>query len=145
MTKPKVTTNPVANQYTDSRERIIEYSHKGLGGLIALREMPDGTLLVQLYRHDDKVQITVADRQPRVEIVHGRDPDSSCEITVYVDGKPATDVTEEDIDPGRGWERSDWDERVEAARNDENYSPAFKAALLETLDAYSDSKYIDED
>lgn len=65
MSKPKVTTNPVANTYTGDRERIIEYSIRhpsrgSIGGLIALREMPDGTLLVNLYRHDPEVDIRVS-------------------------------------------------------------------------------------
>lgn len=58
MTKPKVTTNPVANQYASTDERIIEYSNgMGVGGLIGLRNLEDGTMRVELYRHDDTVEI----------------------------------------------------------------------------------------
>jgi hypothetical protein len=60
MPKPKVTVNPVANAYTSANERIVEYSHKGLGGLMALRALDDGTLLVNLYRHDEGVLIRVS-------------------------------------------------------------------------------------
>lgn len=60
MAKPKVDTNPVANQYAMPNERIVEYSTRsGLGGLISLREADDGRLLVELYRHDAAVEITV--------------------------------------------------------------------------------------
>jgi hypothetical protein len=59
MPKPKVNTNPVANNYSAPNERIIEYSSKSGGGLIALRETDDGRLTVDLYRHDDTVDIRV--------------------------------------------------------------------------------------
>ena len=59
MAKPSVNTNPVANQYTGRTERIIEYSSPNGGGLISLRVMDDGTLRVDLYRHDPTVTITV--------------------------------------------------------------------------------------
>lgn len=63
MPKPKVTVNPVANNYAGPNERIIEYSVRGpggtLGGLIALRLADDGTLVVDLYNHDKDVDIRV--------------------------------------------------------------------------------------
>lgn len=64
MPKPRVTTNPVANAYTGCDERIVEYSiphdSKGaIGGLIAFRRLSDGTLRVDLYRHDPEVTIHV--------------------------------------------------------------------------------------
>lgn len=140
MTKPKVTTNPVANQYAGPNERIIEYSHKGLGGLIAFRQTEDGNLRVDLYRHDEGVQINTG-QAPKVEIVHGRDPDSECGLTVFLNGE-SVKFTEEDIDPGRGYTREDWDERIRDAEEDTTSSPAFKEAVLSTLEAYSGNKYI---
>ena len=59
MAKPSVNTNPVANQYAGHTERIIEYSSPNGGGLISLRTMDDGTLRVDLYRHDPTVTIVV--------------------------------------------------------------------------------------
>lgn len=63
MPKPKVTVNPVANNYAGSNERIVEYSVRGpngtLGGLIALRLTDDGTLVLDLYNHDKGVDIRV--------------------------------------------------------------------------------------
>lgn len=58
MPKPKVNTNPVANNYSAPNERIIEYSSKSGGGLIAFREV-DGRLIVELYRHDATVDVSV--------------------------------------------------------------------------------------
>lgn len=59
MAKPKVNTNPVANNYSHTNERIIEYSSKNGGGLISLRETDDGRLRVELYRHDATVDFSV--------------------------------------------------------------------------------------
>jgi hypothetical protein len=57
MAKPTVTTNPVANRYTTGNERIIEFSSKFGGGLIALRETPDDRLLVSVYNTDATVDV----------------------------------------------------------------------------------------
>lgn len=57
--------------------------------------------------------------QPVVQIIHSRDPDGECGIEVYVNGERVKDVTVEDIDPGRGYDREAIAERradaVEAA------------------------------
>lgn len=44
----------------------------------------------------------------RVEILHVRDPDSECGLSVWIDGAPV-EFALEDIDPGRGHIRSEWD------------------------------------
>jgi hypothetical protein len=59
MAKPRVLTKCVANNYTGPNERIIEFSSKSGGGLIAFRETGDRTLLVSVYRLDPTVQVTV--------------------------------------------------------------------------------------
>lgn len=63
MTKPRVTTNPVANQYTGPAERIVEFSDPDTdgpaGGLIALRRNPRGRLTVSVYRCDPTVDVIV--------------------------------------------------------------------------------------
>lgn len=56
MAKPKVDTRPVASNYAGPTERIVEYSHDGLGGLIAIQPVTGG-LGVYLYRHDENVKI----------------------------------------------------------------------------------------
>jgi hypothetical protein len=84
-------------------------------------------------------------RSPKVEIVHGRDPDSECEITVFVDGERVSDVYVEDIDPGRGYDRSTWDERIADMRDNANLTEGFRTLAVDTLEAFSGSKYIEED
>lgn len=64
MAKPSVNTKPVASQYAALNERIIEFTngsrsaeaHKG--GLIAFRDLDDGTFLVSVYRTDPGVIVT---------------------------------------------------------------------------------------
>ena len=57
--KPRVKTKCVANSYAASDERIVEFSNgsrTGLrGGLIALRNCPDGKLLLNVYETDPGV------------------------------------------------------------------------------------------
>lgn len=62
MRKPTVLTKCIANMHTDANERIIEYSDRetGLGGLISLRRLEDGSLRVHLYRHDERVDVKVS-------------------------------------------------------------------------------------
>jgi hypothetical protein len=60
MRKPKVTINCVASHYAGPDERIIEFSSKGGGGLIAFRVADDGRLLVDVYRQDRTVKVRVA-------------------------------------------------------------------------------------
>ena len=65
--KPTVTANPGADQYSASNEKIIEYSAPdGSGGLISFRWMyteaaDAGVLQVELYRHDPAVKIIIGD------------------------------------------------------------------------------------
>lgn len=44
----------------------------------------------------------------RVDVIHDRDPDSACDITVYVDGRRVDDCHEWSFDPGSGWEMNDF-------------------------------------
>lgn len=50
--KPNVNVNPVANQYTTKRERIIEFKAGNTGGLISFYIQDDGTATIHLYRLD---------------------------------------------------------------------------------------------
>lgn len=93
----------------------------------------------------------------RIEILHERDPDSGCDITVWVDGVEIavgddatwvhgipvqTDVV--NIDPGAGHTSEDWDESRDFDVADERgRSFAFKSAVAQAYDQASDSKYID--
>jgi hypothetical protein len=63
MRRPSVTLKCSADVYADkTRERIVEFSDPvlGVGGLISFRRCDDGTLLVQAYRCDEKVQVNPA-------------------------------------------------------------------------------------
>lgn len=72
----------------------------------------------------------------KVQILHGRDPDSECELTVFVDGQrvPNTEVYVEDIDPGRGYEDGVWKERIEDSRSD---TTEFGQLVTRTLEQYA--------
>lgn len=77
----------------------------------------------------------------KVQILHSRDPDSACDIVVYVDGVLATDVEVEDIDPGRGYSAADWQERIDSTDTNTPFGQQAKAWLEEA----ADSQYIVED
>ena len=47
-----------------------------------------------------------------IEVLHVRDADGGCTHAVYVDGVETNEVTVGDVDPGRGWERADWQEHL---------------------------------
>lgn len=61
MARIKVNTSPVADSYSSRDEKIVEYSSPNGGGLIAFRLMEDGTLRVDLYRHDPTVVVVVGE------------------------------------------------------------------------------------
>jgi hypothetical protein len=69
MPRPHVTTRCVADAYTDkARERIVEFGTTGQtggGGLIAIRNHPDGTTSVSVYRCDPDVVVCAGDQQIR--------------------------------------------------------------------------------
>lgn len=79
---------------------------------------------------------------PKVQILHQRDPDSECYLTVWIDGKQVAITDECDIDPGHGYDAADWWEstRVYATQRDEFETAAY-AAMIEA----SDSNYITGD
>jgi hypothetical protein len=61
MSRPRITTDCVADAYAGPNERIIEYAAAGPnapGGLISLRHDPgSGRLAVSAYRHDARVHV----------------------------------------------------------------------------------------
>lgn len=81
----------------------------------------------------------------RIEILHTRDPDAGCDFTVFIDGERVDKFEVADIDPGRGYLRSDWDEHTEWITNESDYSPAFRDAVLAARTEYASSEYIEED
>jgi hypothetical protein len=56
--KVKVNVNPPANALSGSHERTIEVSFpSGNGCLVTLRELDDGTCVVEVYRADKAVEV----------------------------------------------------------------------------------------
>lgn len=47
----------------------------------------------------------------RIDIIHMRDPDSSCDVTVYVDGVSSADVKIHSFDPGAGYNMDEFEEQ----------------------------------
>jgi hypothetical protein len=102
-----------------------------------LQDQPDSTVMNFGVENGDRVLDLVPERGAmRVQILHGRDPDSDCGITVFVNGKriPDQDVSIEDIDPGRGYEPEDWEERLEESRAD---TTEFGQLVTATLEQFS--------
>jgi hypothetical protein len=62
---------------------------------------------------------------PKIEVLHERDPDSSCDISVYLDGVLAR-TTEQSVDPGAGGSRADWAQHTANVEADETLTPAFR-------------------
>lgn len=110
----------------------------GVGGESAL------PFIVQMAK-DLWPQHAVAVPLPRIEILHDRDPDSGCGVVMYVNGVLTSPTLYEDIDPGRGYHRSDWDNYIQLATERTDISEAFREACLQHLNDAADSQYIRED
>lgn len=69
MPRPHVSTRCVADAYADkSSERIVEFGttrRKGGGGLISIRNHPDGSVTVSVYRCDPDVIVCAGYQQIR--------------------------------------------------------------------------------
>ena len=81
----------------------------------------------------------------KIETIVVRDPDGDTSVETFVDGEPAStdNVTEYEIDAGRGYDWSDWcasrDFDLAAASH-----PKVRAALEEAYDDPPGGKYIDK-
>lgn len=80
---------------------------------------------------------------PKVEMLVVRDPDAQTDVTLFMDGVEFTDVSYEHVDPGAGYDGSDWDEHTESVSTDKSYSQAFREAVVRARDEHADSQYID--
>lgn len=85
--------------------------------------------------------VTVERLRPKVQVLHGRHPDMGCEVDVYVNDVKVEAETE-DVDPGSGYSRSDWDERIAEAEKD---TSKFGQAVLAELHSAEDSPYIEDE
>jgi hypothetical protein len=82
----------------------------------------------------------------KIDIIHVRDPDSECGMTVFVDGKRVDNVAVEDIDPGRGWQRADYNDRLyDAIVAFEADESEYNQAVVAELNGAADSQGIDDD
>lgn len=82
----------------------------------------------------------------KIEILVVRDPNGDTGIKVFIDGDDVTDKANiVDVDPGRGYMRSDWDANIEDVRNDASLSPMFRELAVREYQEYANSEYIDED
>lgn len=82
-------------------------------------------------------------RPPRVQVLHSRDPDSSCDLRVWINGREV-EVTEVcDVDPGAGHSREDWNDRIRHyGRSRSAFARACRAWLRE---AGQSPHIVDED
>lgn len=78
-----------------------------------------------------------------VEVLHQRDPDGGCDLTVWVNGIETTAFTE-DVDPGRGHDVEDWDDNTDVLRACPGLSDAFRSAAVAARVEARSSKYIEE-
>lgn len=85
----------------------------------------------------------MTDSRLSAEVLHVRDPDSACNIRLWVNGVEVS-FDEVSVDPGAGWLRSDWDDYTATIEQPAEYSPGFKAAALEARNEWADNKYVEE-
>lgn len=77
----------------------------------------------------------------KIQIIHSRDPDSECFHRIFVDDvelkhwagtlPDGVTVEIEDLDPGRGYDDADWDERTADADDGTAFGAALAADLAE--------------
>lgn len=96
--------------------------------------------------HDRRVQRQEVepDLSQTIEILHTRDPDGDCGVQLFVGGQLWNgNVNVVDLDPGRGYRRSDWEESKEYDTT--HGSPMFCQAVTEAYEAFDNNQYIEED
>jgi hypothetical protein len=81
-------------------------------------------------------------RKPTLQVLHARHSDGGCFVGVYVDDV-VTHYELEDIDPGAGYARSDWNERIREAA--EHTDTTFGRDVHGALEEASDSEDIYDD
>lgn len=88
------------------------------------------------------VELDPDSSQSKIEVLHSRDPDSECEVTVWVDGE-IVGFDLEDVDPGRGHDLESWTARMHTTREQNpGRSPAFADAVDDTLQNWLESEYV---
>jgi hypothetical protein len=80
---------------------------------------------------------------PRIEVIVWRDPDSSNEVAVFVDGVKFDNPEVTDIDPGAGCSRTNWEESAASAVA--NATPEAAVLIADWFEQAGDSPYITDD
>lgn len=83
----------------------------------------------------------------KIEILHQRDPDGECSLTVYVNGKalPDNQVYVADVDPGASGSASNMRESAIEIETHQDRTPAFRQAAAQAYYDAAESKYAEED
>lgn len=78
----------------------------------------------------------------KIDILHVRDPDSACDVRVFLDGEEQNwqEVDVVDIDPGRGYTLEDWEENIAWA--EDMPESAFRDAVMEAYGTPPGAEYI---
>lgn len=115
-----------------TEDETEQHNATGLPGAIVVPRTADSSGAP--YTQDEAdVAVPTA---PKVQIIHSRDPDSECDLTVFVNGVKVN-FTEEDIDPGRGYDEESIQERRDEAeaRASRPDATEFDKAVAAALDA----------
>jgi hypothetical protein len=80
--------------------------------------------------------------QPKIEILCDRGPETETYITVFVNGEHFSEAVIRHVDPGKGHTAEDWEESIKEIEQ-ENYTPAFRDSVIDAMQEYSDSEWID--
>jgi len=82
---------------------------------------------------------------PQIEVLAVTCPDGDVHVRVFVDGVERDDFVIHAVDAGAGHTREDWNETTEWVRTREEYSLAFREAVVEARQDPPGSEYIEED
>lgn len=120
---------------SDHEERANEaYAAAGELALQLVAALTDGAPLPTEWRNNR-----------RIELIHDRDPDSSCEHVVFLDGQQLTEWSIASTDPGAGQEQRDWEEELHSIAANPDVSEAFREAALDSHRESFDSDYVEKD
>jgi hypothetical protein len=140
MSRPTLRKGP-ASAYEAPNEVIREFGDgKGNGGLLSLRILDDGQMIVEIYQVSGPVVVHAPTPKPVIDILTSTHPDEGTTTTVYVDGKLVQPDGYDKVDPGAGYSLTDYRERLldaqeQAAKPD---ATEFDKALADTLVEYED-------
>lgn len=82
---------------------------------------------------------------PKIEVLVVRHPDGGTALQLWLDGEPSDAWSVEYVDPGAGYQRSEWDEHTQEVAGLEQYSPAFRETAVQARNEWADSEFIQDD